>query len=132
MARPDMVEPWLRGTLVDTPAVGRAVVHALDLAVEDVRRWCGDLRGAEWNARPWGLPSPGFQLRHMARSLDRLLTYAEGRALSGEQGRGARAGGDRGWNRGGDPGGVCGRGRAGPGAGENALCTESGVGAIRG
>jgi hypothetical protein len=61
------------------------VVHALELAVEDVRRWCGDLRDAEWNARPWGLPSPGFQLRHMARSLDRLLTYAEAGALSEEQ-----------------------------------------------
>lgn len=26
-----------------------------------------------------------FQLRHIARSLDRLLTYAEGRALSPDQ-----------------------------------------------
>jgi uncharacterized damage-inducible protein DinB len=31
------------------------------------------------------LPSVAFQLRHIAGSLDRLLTYAEGRALSGEQ-----------------------------------------------
>jgi uncharacterized damage-inducible protein DinB len=37
------------------------------------------------NERPLGLPSVGFQLRHIARSLDRLLTYAEGAQLSGEQ-----------------------------------------------
>ena len=28
------------------------------------------------------MPSVGFQMRHMVRSLDRLLTYAEGRSLS--------------------------------------------------
>jgi uncharacterized damage-inducible protein DinB len=75
------VEPWLRGTLVEVPAVGRAVVHALEMAVEDVRRWCGGLSDAEMEARPAGLPAVGFQLRHMAGSLDRLLTYAEGGEL---------------------------------------------------
>ena len=37
------------------------------------------------NARPSGQPSLAFHLRHIARSLDRLLTYAEGRALNAEQ-----------------------------------------------
>jgi uncharacterized damage-inducible protein DinB len=37
------------------------------------------------NARPGGSPAVAFHLRHVARSLDRLLTYAEGRALSEEQ-----------------------------------------------
>jgi uncharacterized damage-inducible protein DinB len=36
-------------------------------------------------SRPLGLPSVAFQLRHIARSLDRLLTYAEGRQLSPQQ-----------------------------------------------
>jgi hypothetical protein len=35
--------------------------------------------------RPYGLAPIGFHLRHMARSLDRLLTYAEGQQLSDEQ-----------------------------------------------
>ncbi len=39
----------------------------------------------EINARPGGLPPVAFHLRHMARSLDRLLTYAEGRCLSDPQ-----------------------------------------------
>ena len=78
-------EPWLRGTLRDVPAVIRAVLHALELAHEDADRWCGDLTGVEVNARPAGLPSVAFQLRHISGSVDRLLTYAEGRELSQEQ-----------------------------------------------
>ena len=79
------VEPWLRGTLSDVDPVRRAVLHALELAEEDVEKWCSDLSEKEMFARPCELPSVAFQLRHMARSLDRLLTYAEGSQLSGEQ-----------------------------------------------
>jgi uncharacterized damage-inducible protein DinB len=78
-------EPWLRGTLQEVPAVQRAVIHALELAGEDLQAWCGSLSDEQINARPGGLPAVAFHLRHVARSLDRLLTYAEGRTLSEEQ-----------------------------------------------
>jgi len=78
-------EPWLRGTLGDVPAVTRAVLHALELAKEDIERWCGGLTDSELNARPGGIAPVAFHLRHIARSIDRLLTYAEGHQLSGEQ-----------------------------------------------
>ena len=80
-----MVEPWLRGTLTEVDSVRRGVLHALELAREDVARWCGEWTAEELEARPLGLPSVGFQMRHMVRSLDRLLTYAEGRQLNEEQ-----------------------------------------------
>ncbi len=80
-----VVEPWLRGTLGEIAPVQRAVVHALELAGEDVRRWCFPLSAAEVETEPLGLPSVGFQVRHIARSLDRLLTYAEGLRLSEAQ-----------------------------------------------
>src|ERR1700740_874601 len=80
-----ILEPWLRGTLTEVPAVGRGVLHALELALEDAKKWCAGLSNAQMHARPAGLPSVAFQLRHIAGSLDRLLTYAEGRTLSGEQ-----------------------------------------------
>jgi hypothetical protein len=80
-----MVEPWLRGTLTEVDAVRRGVLHALELAREDVALWCGPLTGEQLEARPLGLPSVGFQMRHMVRSLDRLLTYAEGQQLSEAQ-----------------------------------------------
>jgi uncharacterized damage-inducible protein DinB len=66
-------------------AVHRGVLHALELAAEDVAKWCGGLTDAELNERPLGLPPVAFHLRHIARSLDRLLTYAEGGQLSTEQ-----------------------------------------------
>ena len=78
-------EPWLRGTLQEVPAVQRAVMHALELAGEDLQRWCGSLSDEQINARPGGLPPVAFHLRHIARSLDRLLTYAEGRDLNEQQ-----------------------------------------------
>ncbi len=84
VSRP-LPEPWLRGTLTEIPAVPRAVLHALELAGEDLQKWCGALTDAELHARPADLPPVAFHLRHIARSLDRLLTYAEGRALTQEQ-----------------------------------------------
>lgn len=81
----NLTEPWLRGTLKDVPPVQRAVLHALELAGEDLERWCGNLSDEQLNACPSGIASVAFHLRHIARSLDRLLTYAEGRQLSAEQ-----------------------------------------------
>jgi uncharacterized damage-inducible protein DinB len=84
-------EPWLRGTLPEVEPVRRAVLHALELAGEDAARWCSDLSEEEMFARPANLPSVAFQLRHIVRSLDRLLTYAEGRQLTDVQRMGLRS-----------------------------------------
>jgi uncharacterized damage-inducible protein DinB len=82
---PNQLEPWLRGTNQDMPAAPRATLHALELAREDLDRWCRDLTDQELHASPSGLPAVAFHLRHIARSLDRLLTYAEGRPLTKTQ-----------------------------------------------
>jgi uncharacterized damage-inducible protein DinB len=78
-------EPWLRGTLTEIPAVARAVLHALQLAQEDLLAWCGGLSDEELNAHPGGITPVAFHLRHISRSTDRLLTYAEGRLLDAKQ-----------------------------------------------
>ena len=80
-----MVEPWLRGTLTDVPAIPRQILHALELAAEDIELWCASLSDSEMELRPFGIAPVGFHLRHIARSLDRLLTYAEGEQLSPAQ-----------------------------------------------
>lgn len=80
-----VVEPWLRGTRGESDAVTRAVLHALDQAEEDVLRWTAGLSDEEMEARPFNLPSVGWQVRHVVRSLDRLLTYAEGNGLNEAQ-----------------------------------------------
>jgi uncharacterized damage-inducible protein DinB len=79
------VEPWLRGTHADTPAVGRGVLHAFDLALDDITKWTEGLNDLEVHAQPLGLPAISFHLKHIARSTDRLLTYAEGGQISSEQ-----------------------------------------------
>jgi len=85
MSEKTLPEPWLRGTLADVPAVPRAVLHALELAAEDVERWCGALSNEQLNKRPAELAPVAFHIRHLARSLDRLLTYAEGASLNDNQ-----------------------------------------------
>jgi uncharacterized damage-inducible protein DinB len=86
MSQPtNLPEPWLRGTLTEVPAVQRAVLHALQAAEEDLTKWCADMADDEIQQRPAGLPSIAFHLRHIPGSIDRLLTYAEGRELSTEQ-----------------------------------------------
>ena len=78
-------EPWLRGLLDHVPAVPRAVLHSLELASENIILWCGSLTDHELNARPAELAPVAFHIRHIARSIDRLLTYAEGDQLSASQ-----------------------------------------------
>jgi hypothetical protein len=79
------VEPWLSGTYSDVPAVSRAVLHALDLALDDITKWTEGLTDIEVHTIPLGLPPMAFHLRHIARSVDRILTYAEGNQLTLEQ-----------------------------------------------
>jgi len=79
------VEPWMRGTHGDVPAVGRAVLHALELALDDISKWTAGLTDAEVHEHPLGLPAVAFHLKYIARSVDRILCYAEGGQLSVEQ-----------------------------------------------
>ncbi len=85
MSKTEAPEPWLRGTLTEVLPLPRAILHALELAEEDLNRWCGDLADKELNTSFAAVASVAFQLRHIARSVDRLLTYAEGHELSSEQ-----------------------------------------------
>ena len=81
----DGTEPWMRGTHEELDPLRRAVIHALELTEEDVARWCDSLSEEQMFARPAGLAPVAFHLRHMTRSADRLLTYAEDRWLDDDQ-----------------------------------------------
>jgi uncharacterized damage-inducible protein DinB len=81
----DLPEPWLRGTLTDLPSLPRAVLHALELAKEELWNWCFALSDEQLNQRVGEIAPVAFHLRHISRSLDRLLTYAEGAALDETQ-----------------------------------------------
>jgi len=79
------IEPWLRGTHTEVPAVGRAVLHAFDLALDDLTKWTNGLTDAEVHSQSLGLTAVSFHLKHIARATDRLLSYAEGKPISAEQ-----------------------------------------------
>ena len=80
-------EVWLRGPVEGVEPLLMPAAHALLGAVEDVERAVAAMSPDELWARPGGVGAVGFHLRHMAGSLDRILTYARGEALTDEQRR---------------------------------------------
>ncbi|HEX9950350.1 MAG TPA: DinB family protein [Rubricoccaceae bacterium] len=82
---PTLPEPWLRGPVAGVAPVFQPVAHALQHAVEDVRAALAAFPDAGLDARPAGVASVGFHLRHIMGVLDRMATYACGEALSPEQ-----------------------------------------------
>jgi uncharacterized damage-inducible protein DinB len=61
--------------------------HALTQAREDLQRAAAGATQEELWQRPGTAASAGYHLQHLGGSLDRLLTYARGDALSEEQRR---------------------------------------------
>jgi uncharacterized damage-inducible protein DinB len=82
MQQPSPPEAWLRGPLPGIDAVLMPAAHALVQARDDIAAALVDAHASELWATPGGAASPGFHLRHLAGSLDRLLTYARGERLS--------------------------------------------------
>jgi uncharacterized damage-inducible protein DinB len=80
-----MSEAWLRGPLAGVPAEIMPAAHALTDAAEEIRAALAGLSPDVLWLRPGGAASLGFHVRHVAGSLDRLLTYARGDALSTAQ-----------------------------------------------
>ncbi|MEX2470694.1 MAG: GNAT family N-acetyltransferase [Gemmatimonadota bacterium] len=80
-----MTEAWLRGPVEGVPDALMPAAHALVDAGEELERAARDLDPARLWARPGGVASVGFHLRHVVGSLDRLLTYARGEALNAGQ-----------------------------------------------
>lgn len=78
-------EWWQRGPIDGIPAVLQPVAHILLQVRESVTEIVEPLTEQEWNARPAGVASAAFHVRHMAGVIDRLFTYARGNALSAEQ-----------------------------------------------
>lgn len=78
-------EPWLRGALEGVDLLIAPVLFSFQQAREDLDRWTEGLSEEQIWVRPSGFASLGFQLRHIAGSVDRLTSYLEGKDLSEEQ-----------------------------------------------
>ncbi len=78
-------EVWLRGPLPAVPPLLQPVAHALLQAREEVTALMAGFPAEKLAARPLGLASVGFHLRHLTGVLDRTFTYARGEVLSKSQ-----------------------------------------------
>ena len=74
MSTPTRPEVWLRGPLPGIDPRLMPVAHALVQAREDIAAAAAGASDADLWARPGGAASAGFHLRHLAGSLERLLT----------------------------------------------------------
>jgi uncharacterized damage-inducible protein DinB len=90
MNPPPAPEAWLRGPLPGVDPFLMPAAHALTQCREDVAGAVAGLSTAQLWQRPGGAASLAFHLRHIAGSLDRLLTYARGEVLSDAQRAAAR------------------------------------------
>ncbi len=80
-----MAEVWLRGLPVTTGPLRHLLLCTLQQTEEDVIATTAGLTDEQVWLRPHGLTPIGFHLRHIAESIDRLLTYAQGRSLEESQ-----------------------------------------------
>jgi uncharacterized damage-inducible protein DinB len=78
-------EPWLCGPLPGISQFTMPAAHALAQSRADIETHAATLTTEQVWTEPGVGPSVGFHLRHIAGSIDRLLTYAAGRNLSDEQ-----------------------------------------------
>jgi uncharacterized damage-inducible protein DinB len=78
-------EVWLRGPVPGVPPELMPVVHSLLQVRQELAVIAPSLSGEQLWAEPGGAASIGFHVRHLAGSLDRLLTYARGEGLNDRQ-----------------------------------------------
>src|SRR5437763_1545179 len=87
-------EWWQRGPVEGVPALTQPVAHILLQVGESVDELVADLTIGQWNARPGGVASAAFHVRHMTGVIDRLFTYARGEGLTDSQFAALRAEGN--------------------------------------
>jgi uncharacterized damage-inducible protein DinB len=85
--RPMTPDAWLRGPVEGVIPELQPVAHSLIQAREDLERVVPMISDDELWQAPGGAASPGFHLRHLAGSTDRLLSYAKGAELDDAQRR---------------------------------------------
>jgi len=85
MSPEKLPEVWLRGPLPGISPLLMPAAHCLLQCREEIVAAASPVSVEQLWRRPAGVASVGFHLRHIAGSLDRLLTYARGEQLDREQ-----------------------------------------------
>ena len=85
------MEPWMTGTITGVHPCIAALLYSFDHARQDLARWTDGLNADQLWHRSGEVAPVAFHILHIAGSIDRLLTYAEGHQLSDEQMRELRS-----------------------------------------
>lgn len=75
-------EPWLRGPIPGINALIAPVLYSFQQAREDIAKHTETLTTRQLWTTLHGLGPVGFHIRHITGSVDRLITYLEGKQLS--------------------------------------------------
>jgi DinB superfamily len=78
-------EPWLRGPIAGVDPLTAPILYAFEQAREDLAHHTEGLTTDQLWAKPFGFGSVGFHIRHIGRSVDRLMSYLDMRPLSADQ-----------------------------------------------
>jgi len=78
-------EVWMRGPVPEVPSLLQPAAHALLQSAEEVASIVEHFDDKLLWLKPAGMASVGFHLKHLTGVVDRLFTYAHGRALSAQQ-----------------------------------------------
>jgi len=87
-------EWWQRGPVDGVSAVLQPVAHILLQIGESVDEMTVTLTESQWNAKPAGIASAAFHVRHITGVIDRLFAYARATPLTDQQLAALRAEGD--------------------------------------
>ena len=79
------LEPWLLGGITDLDPLRAGLLYSFRHATRDIAEWTAEVPEEELQMRYGNLASAAFHVRHIAGSVDRLLTYATGHQLSETQ-----------------------------------------------
>lgn len=78
-------EPWLRGPVEGFHPLLAPLAYSFQQAREDLAEHTLSLSQSQLYATPFGLASVAFHLRHIAGSVERLMTYVTGGTVSAAQ-----------------------------------------------
>jgi uncharacterized damage-inducible protein DinB len=78
-------EPWLRGPIAGLNPLLAPLVYSFQQAREDLAEHTRALSPSQLYATPYGFGSVAFHLRHIAGSVERLMTYVKGGDITAAQ-----------------------------------------------
>lgn len=81
----DNTEFWLRGPVKGVPPLLQPAAHALLQSDKELKVYTKTLPANLLWEKPEGRASVGFHIKHIIGVLDRMMTYAKGKALTEEQ-----------------------------------------------